>query len=293
MAVQLGHRRVHRLEGDQLAGRQALGQQVLHRRRQVGAGRQAPAPFEELRQPLLHPHRRAIVRQRRHHVVHHLVREAVEPRIAEAQGARAGGHQARPLAKRDGAGALDLGGGQCRHRGQIRRRAVDVDVDGTVGLEAEIARQRRHLRFQALEREVGDDRVLGREAQDEVLGPPLVVPLDGLAGRLGQVHHLFDGAGAWGRRRGRLQLGHRGGIVAAQEPLVALQVQHLGRRRRALRQGIQRRGRLGEAPAVEEILDVLRLEGQLRVLGQRGARGARDSHQQQGEGDPLHFTSSS
>ena len=78
----------------------------------LGAGGLAPAALEELGQPLLQPDRRLIARQRRDHVVHQLVRQAVQPGVAVAERARAGGHQPRPLAQRDGAGALHLGLGQ-------------------------------------------------------------------------------------------------------------------------------------------------------------------------------------
>ena len=78
---QLRHRGVHRVEPDQLAPVRSAFARRCSMAGGMWALRLAPPPLEELREPLLHPHRRPIVGELRDRVVDQLVIDGVQPGI--------------------------------------------------------------------------------------------------------------------------------------------------------------------------------------------------------------------
>ncbi len=221
--------------------RKRLGQQVLHGRRDAATRRFAPAALEKLGQPLLQPDRRAVGAQGRDGVVDQLVVHAVQPGIASGQRARRGHHQPGPFAKRDGAGARDLGDGQRRDGGQVAGAAIELDPDRQRRIEPQVLAQGGGGGFDGVARVRRQHGVLGRVADHRVRRALFLELADGVARRFGQLREAARLRHTARCRRGSFQRAGGTVVVAGQELVIAVGELGLGRVGRRFPQSRQRR----------------------------------------------------
>ncbi|MGC4122061.1 MAG: hypothetical protein QM765_47270 [Myxococcales bacterium] len=185
------HRRVHPLEGDELALLERVGEQAGGGRRERQTGRAAPGGLQELRQALVDPDGHRVAAHLGDHQVRVLVRERVQPVVAAHQRLGAGDHELVELADGDGPAGLDGLEGQ---RGEPRERPDVVQhlhADLAWGHVAQAGREGRALPLERVERVGREHRVLALAVvDDEVLALAGAVVLELLDRRPHQLGEL-------------------------------------------------------------------------------------------------------